>query len=90
MIHGRLDVGGDRRRVDVTAVPGRVRGTVERDGERRGGRDEQDAARGLILRCLAVLHTILLLRFQDAHYEDRKRERGDDRGAKRPPSLVAR
>src|SRR5215467_7153008 len=34
----------------------------ERHGESSGVRDEQDTTRGLILRCIAVLHTIFLSR----------------------------
>src|SRR5262245_34967933 len=34
----------------------------ERHGKSRGARDAQDTTHGLILRCLAVLHSILLSR----------------------------
>ena len=43
--HGRLDVGGDRWRVDVTAVPGRVRGRTRRTSTASAAADAMSRGR---------------------------------------------
>ena len=47
---------------DLAGAGGLRQRANESHGESSGARDGQDATRGLILRCIAVLHTILLLR----------------------------
>ena len=58
--HLKLD--GHGWHCDLPSVGLRRQRDRESHGEGSGARGEQDATRGLILRCIAFLHTILLLR----------------------------
>src|SRR5262245_47610173 len=55
-----LDVGGHGWRCDIGGAGWLRQRDYESHGESSGARAERDATHGLILRCIAVLHIILL------------------------------